>query len=338
MSTTYGPAMPSSRLAGLFGWRAERRPEPGFAHVLGAGAAFFLWLATNALVGEVASDDVQLPGILFNAALLVIALLVGALMAGPVRTGAVALCVFTVPVIWGLTLGEGGPVGDGDTRLFYILTIVSYSGLATLLWTRGRGILVGLVLLLVFSWVVWEVDNGKNSIPFQGQIEATSQSGDGVRLDDPSSSSDAGDNTTETSVAALGIGLVYLGAAAALDRKKLAGLATPFIVAGFIATVAGASVLGFRESVVAGGLALALAGLVIGLVGGLGMDRRFSTWTGVILVVIGVGVAATEVPDSNLGFAGLFALIGVGLAGAAWLFAPILGEFTDGDVNAGKVT
>jgi len=331
-------AMPASRVVETLGWRAERRPEPGFAHVLGAGAAFFLWLATNALVGEVASDDVQLPGILFNVALLVIALLVGALAAGPVRTGAVALCVFTVPLVWGLTLGDSGPNGDGDTRLFYLLTIVSYTVLATLLWTRGRGILVGLVLLLLFSWIVWEVDEGKNSVPFQGQIEATSQSSDGVRLDDPSSSSDAGGNTTETSVAALVIGLVYLGAAAALDRKKLAGLATPFIVVGLIGTIVGAGVLGFRESVVAGGLALALAGLVVGLVGGLGMDRRFSTWFGVILVVIGVGTAASEVPDSNLGFAGLFALIGLGLAAAAWLFAPILGEFVDGDVNSGKVT
>ena len=40
MTDTVGPVGPG--LAGRLGWRAERRPRPGFAHVLGALA---YWLA-----------------------------------------------------------------------------------------------------------------------------------------------------------------------------------------------------------------------------------------------------------------------------------------------------
>ena len=39
------------------GWRAERRPPPGFAHVLGAAAGAFVVVAIVAFIVEVTSDD-----------------------------------------------------------------------------------------------------------------------------------------------------------------------------------------------------------------------------------------------------------------------------------------
>jgi hypothetical protein len=330
---------PSNLLARL-GWRAERRPEPGFAHVLGAGAGVFIVFATFFVIAEVTGDDPTVPGALFNLALLVVALLVGAQIAGPVRTGAVAVAVLTVPLVWGFTLFGSGSGGDGDTRAFYALTIVSYAVLYLLLWTKGRGILLGLALLLLFSWIVGEIDNGPGLVPFTGQFSSQTSTSftnpDGGFSLNSGRESDAGNNVTETSIASLVIGLVYLAAAAALDRKKLAGAATPFIFVGLVATISGAVLLAARESAIAGGLLLAAAGLIVGLVGGLGTDRRFSTWIGVILIVIGLSIVVSDVGDSNLGFAGLFALMALGVGSLAWLAAPRLKEFVDGDINAPK--
>ncbi|MEX0664060.1 MAG: hypothetical protein WD598_04730 [Acidimicrobiia bacterium] len=317
------------------GWRSQRRPEPGFAHVLGAGAGAFIVFATASLITEVTSDDPTLPGILFSVALLVIGTVVGAQISGPVRTGAVTLIVFAVPLLWNYVLFSDGGSGEGDLRIFYAVTIVSYAVLYTVLWTKGRGILLGLVLLLLFSWIVWEIDNGNGALPFQGEVTSSESplGGSGTPFID--GSADAGDNTSETGVAAMIIGLVYLGAAAALDRKKLAGAATPFIFAGLVATISGSVVLAVREDAIVGGLLLALAGLLVGLVGGWGTDRRFSTWIGVILIVIGLTIVSADVANSNLGLAGMFAAMALGLGGLAWYAAPRLNEYVDGNVDAG---
>jgi hypothetical protein len=322
----------SESLLDRLGWRAERRPEPGFAHTLGAAAAAFLVLATFFLIIEITGDDPTLPGVALNLVLFVGAAVLGAKTAGPVRTAAVTVMVLTVPLIWIFLLVGNGEGGEGDLRIIYIFTLVSYAVLYTLVWTRGHAIFLGLVLLILFSWVVWEIDSGQNAVPFQDQI--SSQTGDTPF--DTGDSLDSSSNSTETSTASLVIGLIYLGAAAALDRKKLTGAATPFVAVGAIATISGAAVLGFDESVLAGGLTLALSGAAVGLVGGLGMHRRFSTWFGVLMVFLGLTIVVGDTADSNLGFAGFFAVLAIALAVAANFAAPKLDEFVDGDVNAGK--
>jgi len=333
--STPASAMSGQSLKDRLGWRAERRPEPGFAHTLGAAAAAFAVFAVFFLIAEITSDDPTLPGVALNLALFVGAVLIGMQMAGPVRSAAVTAIVLTVPLIWGFLLFGKDGGGESDLRVLYLLTIASYAVLYLLVWTKGHAILLGLALLLLVSWVVWEIDNGQGQVPFQDQI---SQSSDSPFGDSGGGSfdNDSSDNTTETSTAALVIGLAYLGAAAALDRKKLPGVATPFIAVGLISTVAGAAVLGFDESALAGGLTLALSGAVVGLIGGLGTDRRFSTWLGVLLIVIGLSVVVGDTADSNLGFAGFFAGLALVVAAAATFAAPRLKEFVDGDINAPK--
>ncbi|MSO78059.1 MAG: hypothetical protein EXQ79_00440 [Acidimicrobiia bacterium] len=317
------------------GWRAERRPEPGFAHTLGAAAAAFLVFATFFLIIEITgSDDPTLVGVALNLVLFAGAFVLGSQQSGPVRSAAVTVMVLTPPIIFFfLLLGNGGG-GDGDLRVIYVLTLASYAALYLLLWTKGRGIFLGLALLVLFSWVVWEIDNGHSQLPFQDQISSQT---DGTQFD-LNDSIGSSDNTDATSTAALVIGLIYLAAAAALDRKKLAGVATPFIAVGGIATVAGAVTLVGDSSALAGGLTLAVSGAVVGLVGGLGLDRRFSTWFGVLMVFLGLTVVVGDTADSNLGFAGFFALLAIALAVAANFVAPKLHEFVDGDVNAGKTS
>jgi hypothetical protein len=79
------------------------------------------------------------------------------------------------------------------------------------------------------------------------------------------------------------------------------------------------------------GLVAAAAGALVGIVGGLGKDRRGSTWIGVITVVGGLlAVIADIAGDDTLGIAGLCALAALILAGVAFVAAPVLGEATDG--------
>jgi hypothetical protein len=323
----------SAGLLERLGWRAERRPEPGFAHTLGAAAAAFLVFATLALIGEITGDDPTLPGVGLNLVLLAAGVVIGMQIAGPVRSACVTLIVLTVPLIWFfLFLEDGG--STGKARGFYLLVLGSYAVFYLLVWTKGRGIFLGLVLLLLVSWVVWEVGSAdRGPVPFQDQVTSTIDSPFG---DSGSFSSD--DNTDETAAVALVFGLVYLGAAAALDRKKLTGSATPFIAVGLVATIAGSIVLVRDSSATAGGLTLAASGAIVGLVGGLGRDRRFSTWFGVLLVVIGLSIVVADVVDSNLGAAGFFAVLALAVAAVANFAAPKLDEFVDGDINAGKTS
>ena len=55
------------------GWRAERRPPPGFAHVLGAAAGAWVVVAIVAFIVEVSSDDPTAPGVAFSAGLAIVA-------------------------------------------------------------------------------------------------------------------------------------------------------------------------------------------------------------------------------------------------------------------------
>ncbi len=85
MNDVSGETAPRTRL----GWRAERRPAPGFAHVLGAGAGAFVVFAVVAFVAEAAgSDDPTGPGVVLDLLLAVVAFVVGFRATGPLRAAA----------------------------------------------------------------------------------------------------------------------------------------------------------------------------------------------------------------------------------------------------------
>jgi hypothetical protein len=197
----------------------------------------------------------------------------------------------------------------------------------------------------LWAWVVAEVQGLDNAqVPFQSSIESSAD----VPFDtgdDFSTFEDEGDKTAETSIASLVVGLVYLGAAFALDKKKLAGAATPFIFVGALATLLGAIAWGGNESLLAGSLSAIASGAAVGFVGGQGHDRRASTWFGVIFVVFGfVGLAVKIISGddgdggSAIAYAGVFAAFAVALAAGAWYAAPRLNEHIDGDINAPKTS
>lgn len=327
MTDVVEPTRPG--LAGRLGWRVERRPEPGFAHVLGAAAGAFVVVGVTAFVVEATSDDPTAPGVAFNLALIAIALLLGFRAPGPIRSACVTALVFAVPLLWLFAFFGGGSVGRGEIRGVYLLALASYTLLYLLTWTKGRAILLAGALLAFASWVTFEVNDTSSSVvPFQSSttfdVNGTSSSSTAFTSEN--------DTTDSSATAALVVGLAFLGAGAALDRRRYAGAATPFLVVGAIETLVGAIVLGGNHGVWLGGTLAIVAGTIVGLVGGHGDRRRATTWVGVLAVFGGcVAIIVDIAPSSAAGVGGIafgFALV---LGSIAWFLAPVLGEPDDGD-------
>jgi hypothetical protein len=323
--------MAEAGLAGRLGWRAERRPRPGFAHVLGAAAGAFVVVGVVAFVVEADNEDPTVPGIIFTLLLLAVALLAGLRAAGPLRAACVTALVFAVPLLWFFALSSGGGFGSGDfgkgeLRGVYLLTLVCYLVLYLGSWTKGRAIFLAGALLVFASWATFEIgDSNSGLVPFQSEIPATSSSS-GLNI------SGASDTTDSTATVALIIGLVFLGAGFALDRRGYAGAATPFVAVGAIEALAGAIVLGGNDSLLLGGLLAIAAGAIVGLVGGHGDRRRATTWIGVIAVFGGcVAVISDIAPSSAAGVGGIAFAFALVLGSIAWWLAPVLGEPDDGD-------
>ncbi len=125
---------------------ARRRPEPGFAHVLGAGAGFFAVLAITALIAEIGGDP-TVPGVLINLALAGAAFAIGVRVPGALRSMATAILVLTVPAIFFFAFFGGGSNDESLLRGALLLSAASYLVLYLIAWTKGRAVLLAFALL-----------------------------------------------------------------------------------------------------------------------------------------------------------------------------------------------
>jgi hypothetical protein len=316
------------------GWRAERRPVPGFAHVLGAAAGAFVVVAIVAFVVEVAGDDATAPGVGFSAALAIVALVAGFRAPGPLRSAAVTTLVLTIPILWFFVLAGDGSGGRDEIRGIYLLSLGCYLALYFASWTRGRAVFLAGALLFFATWITFEVaDTAGSIIPFQGEVSGTTSNTDIPGFEpDTTALGDADDTTSSTAAAALVIGCGFLAAGFVLDRRKLTGVATPFLAVGAFEAIAGAAVLGGNESALLGGLLAMSVGALVGIIGAQGDRRRGTTWIGVLAVFFGlVAVLADLAPDSAAGVGAIALAFAAGLGVLAWRLAPLLGEPDDGD-------
>jgi hypothetical protein len=323
------PARP--KLATRLGCRVERRPKPGFAHVLGAAAGAFLVVGAVAFVVEATSDDPTTPGVLFNLALLVLALAAGFRAPGPLRSACVTAIVLAVPLIWFFGFFGGGNAGRGEIRGVHLLTLVCYLVLYFATRTKGRAMFLAGVLVFFAAWASFEVaDSSSNVIPFQSEVSNSSGSTN-FGFSESSSLSNADDTTDATATVALVIGLAFMAVGAVLDRKRYAGAATPFVAVGAVETLAGAIVLGGNDSLLLGGFLAVAAGAVVGIIGAHGDRRRATTWIGVLAVFGGlVAVLSDIAPSSAAGVGGIAFGFALALGSVAWWLAPVLGEADDG--------
>lgn len=322
-------------IADRLGWRSERRPVAGFAHVLAAGAGLFLVIAAVALSVEIASDDLTAPGVIASLIVAAAAIVVGMRLPGPARSACVTALATITPVLWFFAfLGDGEGTGNGSIRAILLLCLAVYAVLYLLGWTAGRAIFLGLALVFLAAWINFEVAGGDAVVPFQNEVSG--ETGFETPFGDGSSSTnfDGSSSGDDTDVVSLLLGLGFLGAAAALDKTGRAGSATPFLAVGGVLAVIGAASLGGSESAVLGGLLAAAAGAIVGLVGARGAGRRASVWFGVIVVVFGLLAVIGDLANSALGLAGLAALVAAGLIALGIVLAPKLAEPVDGDAAA----
>ena len=301
---------------------------------MGAAAGAFLAVAVVAFAVEVSSDDPTTPGVLFTLALVIVALGAGLRAPGPLRSACVTAIVLAVPLIWLFGFFGGGSAGRVEVRGVYLLTLASYLLFYFLTWTKGRAVFLAGILLFFAGWAAFEVSGSESSsvVPFQSEVSNSSGSGStNFGLIGGTSLSTTEDTTDSTATVALVIGLVFLGVGAALDRKRYAGAATPFVAVGAFETLAGAIVLGGNDSLLLGGFLAVAAGAVVGIIGAHGDRRRATTWIGVLAVFGGlVAVLSDIAPDSPAAVGGIALGFAVALGSVAWWLAPVLGEADDG--------
>jgi hypothetical protein len=317
---------PAAPRGAFLGWRAQRRPQPAFAHVLGAAAGAFVVIALVAFVASIDSEDPSISGSLLSLLLAVAALAIGVRGPGPLRSACVTALVLTVPLLWTFALVGGGDGGQGEARGILLLTLACYTALYVLTWTKGRAVFLAGALIVLMVWIASEVAGGGSSAaPFGGSLDQES-SVFGVT---PGVETDDSDTTTSAVIMLLGI--AYLVVGGVLDQRRLSGAATPFIAVGSVSAIIGGIALASPESGFAAGVTAVLIGAAVGIVGAAGPQRRATTWIGVLTVFGGmVAILVDIAPSSEAGVGAIALAFALGLGALAWWLAPVLNEPDDG--------
>ena len=304
------------------GWRAAERPQPAFAHVLGAVSGAFAVVAMVAFVIAASDANAQVEGIIGSLLLMAIAIGIGIPEIGPVRSAATTALVLTVPILWVFALFAGGGLPDrGDVRLFLILSALSYAVLYLITWTRGRAVLLAGALLLFVVWIGWEFagSGGTSNSVFGSSGLNNPISGGSVGSAPFGTTSGSGIDTDSMYAAVMIVGFVYLLVGGLLDRWKLRGTATPFVAIGGVSAIIGGIGLASGESQLATGIVAVLIGAAVGVIAAAGRERRATTWIGVFTVFYGAMVILTEIdPDSPEGVGAVALAIAVITGALAW--------------------
>ncbi len=143
------------------------------------------------------------------------------------------------------------------------------------------------------------------------------------------------DKSLEIGLVSTFFGIAYLAALLVLDRGKHSGIATAFVVPGFVALLSGTEALGnAAHHAWVGGLLTLVAGIGIGLVGD-ATKRRFTTWAGAAAAAFGTLTVALDTAhisrafgSQNVKLAGPGFIVvgfGLGLVALAVVLAGILG-------------
>ena len=150
----------------------------------------------------------------------------------------------------------------------------------------------------------------------------------------PAITAATGDKSFDIGLVSAFFGVLYLMALFVLDRAQLRGLATAFVVPGFVALLTGTQSLGnAAHHAWVGGLLTFVAGIGIGLVGDL-TGRRFTTWAGGFAVALGALIVALDashishsVRNGSVELAGpglIVVSFGAGLVATAYVLSQLL--------------
>ena len=204
-----------------------------------------------------------------------------------------------------------------------LLSLATYAALYLFGWTKGRGIFLGAALVVLVYWVGFEVAGSGDSGIFGGSFS---------RRDRRRARSDVNSTNDAAAAVVMLLGIAFLVVGGLLDRRRLAGAATPFLAVGAFAAVVGGVTLGASESTLVGGIVAVLIGAAVGITGAAGHVRRGTTWFGVLVVFGGlVAILVDVAPDEEAGLGAIALLIAVVCGALAWWLARVLGEPDDGD-------
>jgi len=196
--------------ARTLGWRAERRPAPGFAHVLGAVAGAFAVIAMVAFVVAADDESPQVPGIVLSLVLIAAALVLGAWGSGPLRSAGTTALVLTIPLLWLFALFGDGKGGRSDVRGVLLLSLATYAALYLFGWTKGRGIFLGAALVALVYWLGFEVAGTGDTGIFSGTFSS----------DTAQSASDVNNTSDAAAGIVMMLGIAYLVAGRARRSSR----------------------------------------------------------------------------------------------------------------------
>jgi len=296
------------------GWRATRRPRPLLGTSLaGVGGA----LAALGLVVIGAAQATGPGGSGVPGAILCVVLLTGGLALlryapNPLRSAGTSAVAISIPMFWAFVLLVKSNPGDGDT-----VTLLSAICLGLLYLfgpARGRAVLLAVALVLGWSFVAGKT--GSSGTIGTLQTESRSFSSSGSSYYEPTTPSYLG-----SALVSLLFGAAFFAALLRLDRNKLSGIATAFVVPAIGATAAGVILLGQEFGVVAGTMIGLGAGVGVAFVGARG-QRRATAWFGAfgaLVSVVGLVGYITKDASGPEAFGAAAIAGGIALGAAAML-------------------
>jgi hypothetical protein len=169
---------------------------------------------------------------------------------------------------------------------------------------RGHVFYLGLATYVFWGYLLDKVEPNALGRAVTGAVVIASSNA-------ASSSSGSGPDWTTIGAVSLLIGLLYYLAVFALDRRRLAGAGTGFVVAAFFATVAGIAALSPDMGQAGTGAVLLVLGVALGWLGARS-ERRFTTWAWTAAAVVGVLLVLEKVIGAGHAAVGGIVLIAVG--------------------------
>ncbi|MGH9210563.1 MAG: hypothetical protein ACRD2C_07745 [Acidimicrobiales bacterium] len=329
-----------SGLLGRLGDRAEQRAQPRFGIALAGVGVLMVIVGIVAWAGERLgrttdegeADPDRTVGILLT--LIVIAAgyaLVLRFRQGPLATAGVAASALAVPVLLAFATFDATPDDSPDAfaSLPFAIDAIVLLSVATWLITytavpiaRGRSFYLAASTFLLWLYLLEKVEEDAAAyiltLPFGSFFfPLFSTFGDEV-IEPPDAGTIGG--------MSLVVGLGYYAAAVLLDRSDYRGVATPFSVAGFVATGLGIAHLGGDLEAAGTGVLLVIVSAAMAIYGAT-EGRRFTTWAWTGGVGLGVLLIAGDIFEETLAGFGVAAIVlGVGVILLAHVLTRRLGE------------
>jgi hypothetical protein len=336
---------------GAIGARAERRAEPRMwvaIAAVGCALAVFglLLISGDAQAGDADGDGSNVPGIV----LCLLVVLAGYALMQLLRDAPAASAGVTAVILGLPALAVFLTIDVDDIPPF---SIELFLGLPALVWGvsylfgpgKGRPVLLGFALVFAWLFVLQVVED-----PFaSGDIDDVAERGifdEGPvpnefdeEFGDPNfdeelpsdggafSAETAGPDATTIGWISVLFGAGYLALARVFDKRQLAGAATPFVVAGHAALVAGIILLSDDLKAAGVGIAFFLAGIVVARLGALG-GRRVTTIIGAVEIGLGAAIVLGDAMEdaSAASFGTALFVVGAAIAVLAQVFHLSTGE------------